>query len=85
MSQPLLSSTTSFNLQELQTALEPLVRQIVREELERVMKTYSPAVGVTPTFYLAEEMPLHADLTEILARQAQGEVQLFSHQEVWDE
>jgi hypothetical protein len=80
-----LSSTTSFNLQELQTALEPLVRQVVREELERVMKAYSPAVWVPPTFYLSEAMPLHADLTEILARQAQGEVQLFSHQEVWDE
>jgi hypothetical protein len=52
---------------------------------EQAMTAYSPAVGATPTFYLAEEMPLHADLTEILARQAQGEVQLFSHQEVWDE
>lgn len=85
MSQSTLPSPISVNLLELQAALEPLVRQVIREELERVMKTYPAIVGVTPTFYLEEEMPLHADLTEILARQAKGEIQLFTHQEVWDE
>ncbi len=69
----------TLDLQDLRATLEPLLRQIVREELERIAK-------VTPRlFYLRPQMPLYEDLLEIQRRQSQGKIKLHSHTEVWHE
>jgi hypothetical protein len=57
--------------------LENLIRKVVREELAWVM-AQRPEV-----FYLAPGSPLYEDMEDILKRRAEGQVRLYSHDEVW--
>ncbi len=73
----LASPTQTMNTDELQRVLEPLIRRVVREELDRISRM-SPNL-----FSLEADMPLYRDLEEIAQRNAHGGIELFSHQEVW--
>jgi len=75
--QTLLTVTTS--VEELASALEQLMRRIVREELTRLV-TKEP-----DTFYLEPGSPLYEDMEDILRQKKQGKIKLYSHKEVWGE
>ena len=63
----------------LAETLAPLIRQVVREELTAFAET-KPNI-----FYLKPDMPIYDDMAEIARRKAQGDIELYSHQEIWHE
>ncbi len=69
----------TLNLEDLERILDPIVRRAVREELARLVNQRGDLFVLTP------DSPLYEDLQEILSRQAQGQVKLYSHAEVWGE
>jgi len=69
----------TINLDDLERILDPLIRRAVREELARLVSQRGDVFVLTP------DSPLYEDMQEILARQAQGQVKLYSHAEVWGE
>ena len=68
-----------MSLEEMQRALEPLLRRIVREEVLRVAQEWPQ------TFYLTPGMPLYEDMAELARRSAANDIELLSHDEVWHE
>jgi len=73
------SPSIAITMDELYTALEPLIRRVVREELTSFVKNNNN------TFFLDSSMPLYNDMQDIFQRKIQGKVKLFSHEEVWGE
>jgi len=71
------SPSIVITMDELHTVLEPLIRRVVREELTDFKNNN--------TFFLDSSMPLYNDMQDIIKRKAQGQVKLFSHEEVWGE
>ena len=69
----------AITLDDLQDALEPLIRRVVREELAELVNQ-QPDI-----FYLEPHMPLYADMEDILQRKTAGQVTLYSDDEVWNE
>jgi hypothetical protein len=63
-------------IDEMIDRLEPLLRRVVREELEREIEEKGNI------FHPKPEMPLYQDMEEILQRQKEGKIQLFSEEEV---
>ncbi|GBC61731.1 hypothetical protein DENIS_2693 [Desulfonema ishimotonii] len=74
-----MQNNSTLNIEKLADALEPLIRKIIREELERIIRKEQK------TFYLNPDMPLHDDLSEIHKRKIKGENKFYSHEEVWGE
>jgi hypothetical protein len=72
------SPSIVITMDELHTVLESLIRRIVREELTDFVKKNN-------TFFLDSSMPIYNDMQDILQRKIQGQVKLFSHEEVWGE
>jgi hypothetical protein len=69
----------STQIEEITRALEPLIRRIIREELERIAKK-------EPNLFLLDpDMPLYEHMKDIKQRKAQGRIQLHTHEEVWGE
>lgn len=52
-------------------SLEPLIRRVVREELERIVQKRDDL------FCLEPDMPLYDDMLEIKKRNREGETELF--------
>lgn len=77
MNQPYPNQT--LDLRALAELLEPLIRRVVREELQHF------AVEHPDTLYLAPDSPLYADLLDIANRREQGTLRLHDHAEVWGE
>jgi hypothetical protein len=73
-----MSTAQNITKKELASALEPMIRRIVREELLKVLKKN------TGIYQLAPEMPLYKDMEEITRRKTQNIVKLYSHDEVWN-
>ena len=69
----------TINIDEVIDKLEPLLRRVVREELEGVIKEKGNI------FRLEPEMPLYQDMEEIFQRKKEGKIELFSEEEVWNE
>ena len=61
---------TLYNMEKITKAMEPLIRRIIREELERIVKK-EPDM-----FYLDPEMPLYKDMEEIKQRKTQKRIKL---------
>lgn len=72
-----MPTTANLDMDEVLNALEPLIRRIVREELQAV------AQNAPNGFTLHPEMPLHQDLQEILQRKTRGQIGL--HTPIMDE
>ncbi len=64
---------------ELQQVLEPLIRRIIREELFNITQQTSHI------FFLNPDMPIYKDMQEIARRKAVHDIDLASHDEVWNE
>ena len=77
MSQP--QEPTTLDLQELAKILEPIIRQVIREELTRVLRREPDIFRLTP------EMPLYEDMEDIKRRKDHDQIELYSHEEVWSE
>jgi hypothetical protein len=60
-------------------SLEPLIRRIIREELERM------AAKRPDMFYLEADMPIYQDMLEIRKRSQDKKLKFYSHKEVWGE
>ena len=73
------SEKITLSQEQLQHILEPLIRRVIREELSQVVQQ-KPGV-----FFLRPDMPLYNDMQEIAERKAAGTIELFSHQELWNE
>ncbi|MGQ9626758.1 MAG: hypothetical protein ACUVV0_07625 [Anaerolineae bacterium] len=56
--------------------LEALIRKVVREELARAL-AQKPEI-----FYIEPGSPLYEDLQELLKHKAEGQIKLYSHDEV---
>ena len=74
-----MSQAENINTKKLANTLEPMIRRVIREELLRVLKKDADIFQLTP------EMPLYEDMDEINQRKAQGQIKLYSHEEVWSE
>jgi len=70
---------TSAYADELARVLEPLVRRVVREELERIVER-EPDI-----FILREDSPLYDDMREIKQIGENGKVELLSYEQVWNQ
>jgi hypothetical protein len=73
------SQRITISPDELQQLLEPLIRRIIREELFKVTQQTSNI------FFLSPDMPLYKDMEEIAQRKAAHDIELYSHDEVWNE
>lgn len=77
-----MSTVTESNfivpVAEMINKLEPLLRRIAREEIERVIEEKANV------FHLEPEMPLYQDLEELLQRKKAGKIELYSEAEVWN-
>ena len=69
----------TVHIDEMIDKLEPLLRRVVREELDRVIEEKGNI------FHLEPEMPLHQDMEEILHRKNEGRIKLYSDEDVWNE
>ncbi len=65
-------------VEEFIRALEPVIRRVVREELNVIIEQ-RPEV-----FQLASDSPLYQDLTELKERNQREELEFLSHEEVWE-
>ena len=66
-----------MNIQELAEALEPVIRRIIREELERLLAKSSEPFPLYP------DSPLHGDLMALREERENGRLEFHSHEEVW--
>jgi hypothetical protein len=64
-------------MEEFIKALEPVIRRVVREELNAIVEQ-RPEV-----FQLDPDSPLYNDLVELKERKNRGELEFVSHDEVW--
>lgn len=69
----------TIDIESLTKHLEPMIRRIIREELSNIVKD---APGL---FYLNPEMPIYKDMEDIRQRKRNGQIKLYSHNDVWDE
>ncbi len=69
----------TLSIEELQQTLEILIRRVVREELTSLSQQ------VSNIFYLTPDMPLYEDMEEIAHRKAADDIELYSHDVVWNE
>ena len=74
-----LLETTQSTLEELTELLEPIIRRVVREELEDF------AVRKPDVFYLDPESPLYESLREIRQNAEQDELGFHSYEDVFGE
>jgi hypothetical protein len=75
----MIQSGRAVTADDLTRIMEPLIRRIIKEELERMAKR-RPEV-----FYIKPDMPLYEDMLEIRKRSREKNTELYSHKEVWGE
>lgn len=74
-----MQAVKTLNLEELIKALEPVMRRIIREELDVI------ATKQSGSFHLAPDSDLHRDMLELQERKESGTLNFLSHKEVWGE
>ncbi|MDM8518786.1 hypothetical protein QUF64_01965 [Anaerolineales bacterium HSG6] len=70
---------TALESETLLQSFEPLIRRVVREELAMIGQAEPETFDLTP------DMPLYEDMVELSERKSRDEIELYSHQEVWNE
>lgn len=66
---------TAQTASEILQVLEPMIRQIVRDEMNKAIQQ----------FELSADSPLYADMQDIAQRKQNNQIKLKSHAEVWDD
>ncbi len=69
---------TTIDIDKLARKLEPMLRRIIREEL---IQLSTETHGV---FYLEPDTPLYKDMETITRRRKKGQINLYTHDEVWN-
>ncbi|MDM8524940.1 hypothetical protein QUF80_16340 [Desulfococcaceae bacterium HSG8] len=75
----MLQSERTLTADEMVKAMEPAIRRIIREELERIADS-SPGI-----FRIRPDMPVYQDMLEIRKRGRENNLKFYSHEEVWGE
>jgi hypothetical protein len=70
---------SAMNTEEISCILEPLIRRIIREELERMVQKEQKM------FFLKSDSPLYDDLVEISSRTMEGKTNFIHMPDVWGE
>ena len=70
-------SHQGISSEELSKLMEPIIRKVVREELNRMIEM-RPDI-----FYLQPEMPIYDDMLDILERKSTNSIHLHSHKEAY--
>ncbi|MBW2570675.1 MAG: hypothetical protein JRE47_15255 [Deltaproteobacteria bacterium] len=73
------NSNISIKFEDISKIIEPIIRRVIREELTKIARQ-KPGI-----FYLEPEMPLYKDMQDLRRRKAKGKIDLYSHEEAWDE
>ena len=73
----MLDQNINMTVEELLKVLEPLVRRVVREELNEIVQQFANTV------HLSQESPLYQDMQDILIRKASQDLKFMTHEEVW--
>jgi len=74
-----MQAVNTLTLDEFIKALEPVVRRIIREELDLVATRQDNIV------HLAPNSDLHRDMLELKERKKNGTLNFLSHKEIWGE
>jgi hypothetical protein len=74
----MMQHKSAINTEEISCILEPLIRRIIREEVERMLQKEHKM------FFLKSDSSLYDDLVEISSRKMEGKNKFYSHAEVWD-
>ncbi len=74
-----MQAVNTLNLEELIKALEPVMRRIIREELDVI------ATKQGSSFHIAPDSDLHRDMLELQERKESGTLNFLSHKEIWGE
>lgn len=74
-----MQAVKTLNLEELIKALEPVMRRIIREELDVI------ATKQGNSFHIDPDSDLHRDMLELQERKESGTLNFLSHKEVWGE
>ena len=69
----------TINAYEFQQMFEPLIRRITREDLMKAIQNKANIL------FLDEAMPLYKDLKEIYNRKNENNIELFTHDAVWND
>jgi hypothetical protein len=72
-----MQAVNAVTLDELLKALEPVMRRVIREELDLITKRLG---GI---FHLETDSDLYKDMLELQERNAAGQLRFLSHKEVW--
>ena len=72
-------NSNALIVEELIKALEPVIRRIIREELNSVIEKQAD------TFHLNPDMPIYDDMLEIQERNKKDQLEFMSHEEVWSD
>ncbi len=75
----MIQAERTITADELIKAMEPAIRRIIREELERIADS-RPEI-----FYIETDMPLYQDMLEIKKRSRENNLKFYSHEEVWSD
>ncbi len=73
----MIQAERAISADDLIKAMEPAIRRIIREELERIADS-RPEI-----FYIETDMPLYQDMLEIRKRSREKKLKFYSHEEVW--
>ncbi len=69
----------NITVEDMIKALEPVMRRIIREELMIIADSRSEIFSLIP------DSPLYDDMLNIKQRKENGELEFYSHNEVWGE
>ena len=73
----MIQADNTFVIEELIIALEPVIRRIIREELNDAIEKQ------TDIFHINPDAPIYDDMMQIKKRKDSDELEFMSHEEVW--
>jgi hypothetical protein len=74
-----MQAVKTLAVEELISALEPVIRRIIKEELLSVMRRQDCVLQLDP------DSDLYKDMLELQERNRSGQLAFMSHKEVWGE
>lgn len=72
------TKNSDVEIEKLARALEPMIRRIILEELDRAVQKYSEV------FELHAGTPLYEDMEQIAERSGRNALEFHCHDEVWE-
>ncbi len=73
----MIHANNTFVIEELIIALEPVIRRIIREELNDAIEKQ------TDIFHIKPDTPLYDDMIKIKERKDNDQLEFMTHEEAW--